>query len=121
MRCADEGFDLVRVTVVGMKDAKACVEIRKELDARGYSTPLCADMHFQPKVALLVADAVEKIRVNPGNFADGRKTFDEVLYETDEEYFAERDYIEETFKPLVLKCKELNRMMRIGAQPPLQP
>ena len=52
-------------------------------------------------MALLVADAVEKIRVNPGNFADGRKTFDEVLYETDEEYFAERDYIEETFKPLV--------------------
>ena len=114
IRCADEGFDLVRVTVVGMKDAKACVEIRKELDARGYSIPLCADMHFQPKVALVVADAVEKIRVNPGNFADGRKSFEEVLYETDEEYFAERAYIEETFTPLVLKCKELNRMIRIG-------
>jgi len=114
IRCADEGFDLVRITVVGMKDAKACVEIRKELDARGYSIPLCADMHFQPKVALVVADAVEKIRVNPGNFADGRKSFEEVLYETDEEYFAERAYIEETFTPLVLKCKELNRMIRIG-------
>ena len=114
IRCADEGFDMVRVTVVGMKDAMACLDIRKELDAKGYSIPLCADMHFQPKVALKVADAVEKIRVNPGNFADGRKTFEEVLYETDEEYFAERDYIEETFKPLVLKCKELNRMMRIG-------
>ena len=114
IRCADEGFDLVRVTVVGMKDAKACHEIRKGLDERGYSIPLCADMHFQPKVALKVAEAVEKIRVNPGNFADGRKTFDEVLYETDEEYFAERAYIEETFKPLVLKCKELNRMIRIG-------
>ena len=118
IRCADEGFDLVRVTVVGMKDAKACVEIRKELDARGYSIPLCADMHFQPKVALLVADAVEKIRVNPGNFADGRKSFEEVLYETDEEYFAERAYIEETFTPLVLKCKELNRMIRIGTHRP---
>ena len=114
IRCADEGFDLVRVTVVGMKDAKACHEIRKGLDERGYSIPLCADMHFQPKVALKVAEAVEKIRVNPGNFADGRKTFEEVLYETDEEYFAERAYIEETFKPLVLKCKELNRCMRIG-------
>jgi len=114
IKCADEGFDLVRVTVVGMKDAKACVEIRKQLDAKGYSTPICADMHFQPKVALVVADAVEKIRVNPGNFADGRKSFEEILYETDEEYFEERDYIEETFKPLVLKCKELNRCMRIG-------
>merc|ERR1719336_2153849 len=114
IKCADEGFDLVRVTVVGMKDAKACVEIRAALDARGYSIPLCADMHFQPKVALVVADAVEKIRVNPGNFADGRKTFDELVYETDEQYYEERDYIEETFKPLVLKCKELNRCMRIG-------
>ena len=100
IRCADEGFDLVRVTVVGMKDAKACLKIREELDSRGYSIPLCADMHFQPKVALVVADAVEKIRVNPGNFADGRKTFEELVYETDEQYFAERDYIEETFKPL---------------------
>ena len=114
IRCADEGFDLVRITVVGMKDAKACHEIRKGLDERGYSIPLCADMHFQPKVALKVAEAVEKIRVNPGNFADGRKTFEEVLYETDEEYFSERAYIEETFKPLVLKCKEENRMIRIG-------
>ena len=72
-------------------------------------------------MALKVAEAVEKIRVNPGNFADGRKTFDEVLYETDEEYFAERAYIEETFKPLVLKCKELNRMIRIGTRTALQP
>ena len=123
IRCADEGFDLVRITVVGMKDAKACHEIRKGLDERGYSIPLCADMHFQPKVALKVAEAVEKIRVNPGNFADGRKTFEEVLYETDEEYFAERAYIEETFKPLVLKCKEENRMIRIGTHtaPPTAP
>lgn len=97
-----------------MKEANACHDIREMLFQKGYDIPICADMHFQPKVALKVADAVEKIRVNPGNFADGRKTFEEVLYETDEEYFAERDYIEETFKPLVLKCKELNRMMRIG-------
>ena len=112
--CADEGFDLVRLTVVGMKDAKAMAKIREGLDARGYSIPLCADMHFQPKVALAVADSVEKIRVNPGNFADGRKTFEELVYETDEQYYEERDYIENTFKPLVLKCKELNRCMRIG-------
>ena len=66
------------------------------------------------QVALVVADAVEKIRVNPGNFADGRKTFEETVYETDEQYFEERNYIKETFVPLVLKCKEKNRAMRIG-------
>jgi len=114
IKCADEGFDLVRVTVVGMKDAKACLEIRKGLDSRGYDIPLCADMHFAPKVALAVADAVEKIRINPGNFVDGRKTFEELVYDTDEQYFAERDYFYEVFTPLVLKCKELNRAMRIG-------
>jgi (E)-4-hydroxy-3-methylbut-2-enyl-diphosphate synthase len=112
--CADEGFDIVRVTVVGMRDAKACAEIRKGLDARGYSTPIVADMHFQPKVAMKVAEAIEKIRVNPGNFADGRKTFEEIVYETEEEYAEDRNYIAETFTPLVLKAKELNRAMRIG-------
>ena len=90
IRCADEGFDLVRITVVGMKDAKACVKIREGLDARGYDIPLCADMHFQPKVAIKVAEAVEKIRINPGNFADGRKSFEEIVYETDEDYYKVR-------------------------------
>lgn len=114
IRCADEGFDLVRVTVVGMKDAKACLKIREGLDARGYDIPLCADMHFQPKVALVVADAVEKIRINPGNFVDGRKSFEEKVYETEEDFIAEREFFIEAFTPLVQKCKELNRAMRIG-------
>jgi len=114
IRCADEGFDLVRVTVVGMKDAKACKAIREGLDARGYSIPLAADMHFAPKVALAVADAVEKIRINPGNFVDGRKTFETMVYETDEDYFKERAFFVEALTPLVQKCKELNRCMRIG-------
>lgn len=95
IKCADEGFDLVRVTVVGMKDAKACAEIRKGLDERGYNIPLCADMHFAPKVALAVADAVEKVRINPGNFVDGRKTFEETVYESDEDYFKERAFFVE--------------------------
>jgi len=114
IRCADEGFDLVRVTVVGMKDAKACQKIREGLDAKGYSIPLCADMHFQPKVALAVADAVEKIRINPGNFVDGRKSFEEKLYETEDDFIAEREFFIEAFTPLVQKCKQLNRAMRIG-------
>jgi len=112
--CADEGFDLVRLTVVGMKDAKAMGEIRKGLDARGYDIPLCADMHFAPKVAIATAETVEKIRINPGNFVDGRKTFEEMVYETDEDYFRERAYFVEALTPLVLKCKELGRAMRIG-------
>ena len=114
IKCADEGFDLVRVTVVGMKDAKACLKIREGLDARGYDIPLCADMHFQPKVALVVADAVEKIRINPGNFVDGRKDFEEKIYETEDDFIAEREFFIEAFTPLVKKCKELNRAMRIG-------
>ena len=114
IRCADEGFDLVRIAVQGMKEAKACHDIKAGLKARGYDIPLCADMHFQPKVCLVVADALEKIRINPGNFADGRKSFEEKIYETEEDYIAEREYIHETFVPLVDKCKELGVCMRIG-------
>ena len=57
----------------GMKEALACHEIREGLFQKGYDIPICADMHFQPKVAIKTAEAVEKIRINPGNFADGRK------------------------------------------------
>mmetsp|Transcript_19662 Transcript_19662/g.25332 ORF Transcript_19662/g.25332 Transcript_19662/m.25332 type:complete len:751 (-) Transcript_19662:138-2390(-) len=114
MRCADKGFDLVRITVQGKREANACLKIREGLFKKGYDTPLCADMHFQPKVAMMVADAVEKIRINPGNFVDGRKSFDEKVYETEEEYFSERGYLLEALEPLVQKCKELDRCMRIG-------
>ena len=114
MRCADKGFDLVRVTVQGKREANACMKIREGLFKKGYTIPLCADMHFQPVVALMVADAVEKIRINPGNFADGRKDFEEKIYETEEDYFSERAYLVEALEPLVQKCKELDRCMRIG-------
>jgi (E)-4-hydroxy-3-methylbut-2-enyl-diphosphate synthase len=114
IRCADAGAEMVRITVQGMQEAKACVEIKKTLMAKGYTTPLIADIHFAPKVALLVAECFDKIRINPGNFADGRKTFENILYETDEEYNAELAEIEEVFTPLVLKCKERGVAMRIG-------
>jgi (E)-4-hydroxy-3-methylbut-2-enyl-diphosphate synthase len=114
MRCADKGFDLVRITVQGKREANAAAKIREGLFKKGYNIPLCADMHFQPVVAQLVADAVEKIRINPGNFADGRKDFEEKVYESEAEYIKERDYLTEAFIPLVQKCKELNRCMRIG-------
>ena len=115
MRCADVGFDLVRITVVGMKEANACHEIRDSLNRKGYDIPLCADMHFQPKVAIKTAEAVEKIRINPGNFADGRKQDeDEVSYETDEDFLRDRDYMVEAFTPLIETCKKFDRAMRIG-------
>uniref|UniRef100_A0A7S0WSW2 4-hydroxy-3-methylbut-2-en-1-yl diphosphate synthase (ferredoxin), chloroplastic n=1 Tax=Pyramimonas obovata TaxID=1411642 RepID=A0A7S0WSW2_9CHLO len=113
-RCADAGADLVRITVQGMMEANACHEIREQLFKDRYDTPLVADMHFAPKVAVRVAEAFEKIRINPGNFADGRKTFEEIDYESPEQYAAEVEYAEEIFTPLVEKCKSLNRAMRIG-------
>lgn len=114
MRCADAGADLVRITVQGRKEAEACMKIREELFKRNYNTPLVADIHFQPKVAMMVADAFEKIRVNPGNFADGAKKFTDDVFDTEDEFLAGLDDIEEMLTPLVLKCKELNRAMRIG-------
>ncbi|CAJ1970169.1 unnamed protein product [Cylindrotheca closterium] len=114
MRCADEGFDLVRITVQGRREATAAQKIREGLFKKGYDIPLCADMHFQPKVALMVADALEKIRINPGNFADGRKDFAEKVYETEADYIQERQYLLDAMAPLVEKCKDLNRCMRIG-------
>lgn len=114
MRCADEGFDLVRITVQGKREANAAAKIREGLFKKGYDIPLCADMHFQPKVALLVADALEKIRINPGNFADGRKDFEDHVYESEDDYVKEREYLVEAMLPLVEACRDLNRAMRIG-------
>ena len=113
-RGADKGFDLVRITVQGKREAVAAQKIREGLFKKGYDIPLCADMHFQPKVAIMVAEAVEKIRINPGNFADGRKDFEEKVYESEDDYIQEREYLFNAMVPLVEKCKELNRAMRIG-------
>lgn len=113
-RCADAGADIVRITVQGKREAEACMRIREQLFKDRYDTPLVADIHFQPAVAMMVAEAFEKIRINPGNFADGRKTFEEINYDDPAQFEAERAAIEEAFTPLVQKCKELGRAMRIG-------
>ena len=107
MRCTDAGAEMVRITVQGMQEAKACQEIKNKLLQSGYTTPIIADIHFAPKVAMTVADCLDKIRVNPGNFADGRKKFEDILYETDEEYQAELDEIEEVFTPLAVSYTHL--------------
>eukprot|EP00612_Vaucheria_litorea_P005531 CAMPEP_0171462690 /NCGR_PEP_ID=MMETSP0945-20130129/6622_1 /TAXON_ID=109269 /ORGANISM="Vaucheria litorea, Strain CCMP2940" /LENGTH=646 /DNA_ID=CAMNT_0011989257 /DNA_START=287 /DNA_END=2227 /DNA_ORIENTATION=- len=114
MRCADAGADLVRITVQGKREAIAAGKIRDGLFKLGYQTPLVADIHFQPKVALMVADAFEKIRINPGNFVDGRKTFKEMVYESQEEFDADIPVIAKELEPLVIKCRDLGRAMRIG-------
>lgn len=113
-KCADAGVDIVRITVPGMREAKAMEFIKKRLLEDGYKTPLVADIHFTPKVALHVADFVDKVRINPGNFADGKKSFDtiEKLTEEDiEQYIAE---IDENLSPLILKLKDLGKAMRVG-------
>ncbi len=67
--------------------------------ARRYDVPLVADIHFQPYIAMMVAECFEKIRINPGNFADGRKTFEVINYDDPKQFAEERAYIEEVRQP----------------------
>ena len=112
IRMIDAGCELVRITAPSKKEAQALEPIKTELKAQGYDQPLVADIHFTPNAAEIAADYVEKVRVNPGNYAD-KKKFEELEY-SDESYAAELERIEERFTPLVLKCKRLGRAMRIG-------
>jgi len=113
MRIADKGADIVRITVQGRKEADACFEIKNTLVQKNYNIPLVADIHFAPTVALRVAECFDKIRVNPGNFADRRAQFEKLEY-TDDDYQKELEHIEKVFSPLVEKCKQYGRAMRIG-------
>ena len=113
MKCTDEGFDLVHITVKGRREAAASAKIREAPFKKGYDIPLCADMPFHPKVALMVADALEKIRINPGNFADGTKDFEEKIYESEADYIKGCEYLAEAFIPLVKKCRDFNPAARI--------
>lgn len=113
IRLADTGCEIARVTVQGMKEAEACEQIKNNLIRRGYSIPLVADIHFFPPAAMKVADFVDKIRINPGNYADKRASFKVIEYD-DGSYAKELERIEEKFTPLVEKCKQLKRAMRIG-------
>ncbi|PNY05142.1 4-hydroxy-3-methylbut-2-en-1-yl diphosphate synthase chloroplastic-like [Trifolium pratense] len=113
MKIADKGADIVRITVQGKKEADACFEIKNSLVQKNYNIPLVADIHFAPTVALRVAECFDKIRVNPGNFADRRAQF-EILEYTEDDYQKELEHIEQVFTPLVEKCKKYGRAMRIG-------
>lgn len=112
IRMIDAGCEIVRLTAPSKKEAENLGLIKQGLAERGYHQPLVADIHFTPNAAEIAADYIEKIRVNPGNYAD-KKKFEEIDY-TDESYRQELIRIEEKFTPLVLKCKALGRAMRIG-------
>ena len=112
IRMIDRGCELVRITAPSIKEAENLRLIKQGLAERGYEAPLVADIHFTPNAAEVAADYVEKIRVNPGNYAD-KKKFETIDY-SDESYEAELERIRKKFTPLVLKCKELKRAMRIG-------
>jgi len=112
IRMVDAGCEYVRITAPSIKEANNLANIKQELRARGYHVPLVADIHFTPNAAEVAARIVEKVRVNPGNYAD-KKKFDQLSY-TDSEYQAELDRIYKKFKPLVNICKEYGTAMRIG-------
>ncbi|MDN3549911.1 (E)-4-hydroxy-3-methylbut-2-enyl-diphosphate synthase [Mucilaginibacter aquaedulcis] len=112
IRMVDAGCEYVRITAPSIKEAQNLAEIKKQLRQRGYNVPLVADIHFTPNAAEVAARIVEKVRVNPGNYAD-KKKFDQIDY-TDLEYQGELDRIYKKFAPLVKVCKEYGTAMRIG-------
>jgi (E)-4-hydroxy-3-methylbut-2-enyl-diphosphate synthase len=112
IRMVDKGCEYVRITAPSMKEARNLEVIKKELRGRGYHVPLIADIHFTPNAAELAARLVEKVRINPGNYAD-KKRFEEIEY-TDASYEAELSRIKQKFTPLVKICKEYGTAMRIG-------
>ena len=112
IRMIEAGCEYVRITAPSVKEAQNLENIRKELRARGYTTPLVADIHFTPNAAELAARIVEKVRINPGNYAD-RKRFEYIDY-SDATYADELERIRAKFLPLVRICKEYGTAMRIG-------
>jgi len=112
IRMVESGCEYVRITAPSKLVAINLGEIKKELRKRGYNVPLIADIHYTPNAAEVAARLIEKVRVNPGNYAD-KKKFKQIDY-TNSEYNAELDRIREKFSPLVKVCKEYGTAIRIG-------
>lgn len=112
IRMVESGCDYVRITAPSIKEAENLANIKKELRFRGYDVPLIADIHFTPNAAEMAARIVEKVRVNPGNYAD-KKKFENLEY-THDAYTAELERINKKFVPLIKICKEYGTAMRIG-------
>src|SRR5438067_4177472 len=112
MELAAAGCEIVRITAPTVKDARNLEHIVKGLRERGCNVPIVADIHFKPEAALEAAKWVDKVRINPGNYADSKKF--KIIEYTDEQYGAELDRIRQRFTPLVRLCKERGIAMRIG-------
>ena len=112
VRMIDAGCEIVRITAPSKKEAENLANIKAELKARGYNVPLVADIHFTPNAAEIAAAIVEKVRINPGNYAD-KKKFEELEY-TDESYAAELERIKKRLIPLIKICKKHGTALRIG-------
>ncbi|MDL2231162.1 (E)-4-hydroxy-3-methylbut-2-enyl-diphosphate synthase [Porphyromonadaceae bacterium OttesenSCG-928-L07] len=113
IRIIKAGGQLVRITAQGVKEAENLKNIHALLRAKGYDTPLSADIHFSPEAAVVAARYVEKVRINPGNFVDKRATFKELTY-TDEEYAEELKHLREKFVSFLNICREHHTAVRIG-------
>ena len=112
IRMIKAGSELVRITAPSKREAENLINIKKEIRDRGYDTPLVADIHFTPNAALIAAEIVEKVRINPGNYID-KKKFNIIEY-NDESYGRELDKIKDKLIPLINVCKENDTAMRIG-------
>jgi (E)-4-hydroxy-3-methylbut-2-enyl-diphosphate synthase len=112
IRMVESGCEFIRITAPTKKSAQNLGEIKNELKKRGYNVPLIADIHYTPNAAEVAARLIEKVRVNPGNYAD-KKRFQQIDY-TQSDYAAELDRIRTKFTPLVKICKEYGTAIRIG-------
>ncbi len=106
------GSEYVRITAPNARQAQNLQNIKDQLNKKGYSAPLVADIHFTPNAAEIAAQIVEKVRINPGNYADQKKF--KIREYSDKEYQLEIDRIHDKFSPLVKLCKKHGTAMRIG-------
>lgn len=113
IRIKEAGGQLVRLTTQGVREAANMAEIKKGVKERGFDVPLVADVHFNPDAAFKAAETCDKVRINPGNFADPVHTFRKIEY-TDEEYNAELQRIRERFLPFLKVCKSNGTAIRLG-------
>src|SRR5512145_445636 len=109
----EAGGEMVRLTAQGVHEAENLAEIKKQLRAAHFDTPLVADIHFNPAAAEVAARLVEKVRINPGNYADKRASFKDVKL-TEAEYKGELDRIRDRVLPLINICREYGTVIRIG-------
>ena len=112
IRMVNSGCEFVRITAPSINDAKNLKNIKSELRRKGYNVPLIADIHFTPNAAEIAAEIVEKVRINPGNYAD-KKRFKKIDYD-DKSYNEEIERIYDSVSPLIKICKKNGTAMRIG-------